>query len=136
MDKKKLLTPGDPKDAMNYFKEKISFTTGPVEVKSFQDTGEDFVFVDVREEEDFAKGHPAGAINLPKAKWNTFEGLQKDKVNILLCYSAVCHLAAKAAVKFASQGYPVMEMDGGFEAWQENNMPVETGAAPAERKSA
>ena len=134
MENKKLLVPGNPEDAKKYFKDKICFTTGPAEVKSFRDRGEDFTLIDVREAEDFAKGHPPGALSLPRDQWDTYAGLQKDKVNILLCYSEVCHLAAKAALKFATKGYPVMEMDGGFKAWEEMKMPVETGEA--QRKSA
>ena len=57
-------------------------------------------------------------MSLPQNEWNTFRGLSKDKLNILYCYSEVCHLAAKAAVKFASAGFPVMEMDGRFKAWK------------------
>jgi rhodanese-related sulfurtransferase len=55
--------------------------------------------------------------------------LSKDKLNILYCYSEVCHLAAKAATKFAQAGYPVMEMDGGWEAWKEHDLPIESGEA-------
>jgi len=62
---------------------------------------------------------------LPKDKWDTLEGLSKEKTNVLVCYSEVCHLAATAAVEFARQGYPVMEMDGGMTAWKENNLAVE-----------
>ncbi len=133
-ENKKLLVPGDPAAAKEYFKQKIQFTTGPVEVKSFQDSGEDFILVDVREAKDFADKHPAGAINLPKTQWDTFAGLDKSKVNIVLCYSQACHLAAKAALKFAAHGYPVMEMDGGFKAWEESKFPLEMGGV--ERKSA
>ena len=81
--------------------------------------------VDVRAAEDFAKGHIPGAINLPREKWETLQGLQKDRVNILYCYTQTCHLAATAAVQFASRGFPVMEMEGGFEAWKENDLDVE-----------
>jgi hypothetical protein len=34
-------------------------------------------------------------------------------------------LAANACVQFASMDYPVMELEGGFEAWKENEMDVE-----------
>jgi len=43
------------------------------------------------------------------------------------CYSAVCHLAARAAVEFASKGYLVMEMDGDFEAWKDSEQEIESG---------
>ena len=44
--------------------------------------------------------------------------------NVLVCYTQVCHLAATAAVEFAGKGFPVMEMDGGFEAWKEAGLSV------------
>jgi len=59
------------------------------------------------------------------------EGLQKDATNVVYCYTQQCHLAANACVRFASQGYPVMEMDGGFEAWQENGLDTEKGSSRA-----
>jgi hypothetical protein len=34
-------------------------------------------------------------------------------------------LAANAALEFASRGFPVMELEGGFEAWKENELEVE-----------
>ena len=83
--------------------------------------------IDMRAEEDFAKGHIPGAKSLPQDCWSTAEGLSKDKLDMLYCYSHVCHLAATAAVELAGKGYPVMEMDGGFEAWQKNELEVEKG---------
>lgn len=125
----------DAPRAREFFLDKITFTTGPVEVDSMLSTGDEVVIVDVRARADFEKGHVPGAISLPKEEWSKPQGLAKDKTNILYCYSHVCHLAAKAAVELASQGYPVMEMDGGFEAWRENNLEVESesqrGRSPA-----
>lgn len=134
METKKVLIPGNPEDAKNYFKNKISFTVGPVDISHFRETGEEFVLVDVRSADDFAKGHPAGAINLPREQWDSYAGLEKNKVNIVLCYSQTCHLGARAALKFAAHGYPVMEMEGGFAAWEEFKMPIEAGEA--KRRSA
>jgi rhodanese-related sulfurtransferase len=116
---------GDPQKAKEYFEAKISFTTGPVELERMMKQGENINIVDVRAAEDYAEGHIPGAVNLPKDKWQTLEGLRKDKTNVLYCYSQVCHLAATAAVEFASKGYPVMEMDGGFRAWKEHDMEIE-----------
>jgi hypothetical protein len=39
--------------------------------------------------------------------------LSWEKVNVLYCYSAVCHLAAAAAVEFTRKGFPVMEIRTG-----------------------
>jgi hypothetical protein len=59
--------------------------------------------------EGFAKGHVLGAVNLLKEKWDTAQGLKKDEINVLCCYTQQCHLAANAALEFASRGFPVME---------------------------
>jgi rhodanese-related sulfurtransferase len=115
----------DPQKAKEYFEAKISFTTGPVELERMMKQGENLNIVDVRAAEDYAEGHIPGAVNLPKDKWQTLEGLRKDKTNVLYCYSQVCHLAATAAVEFASKGYPVMELEGGFRAWKEHDMDIE-----------
>ena len=119
-----------PAQARAYFEAKLAFTTGPVELNRWIKTGEDnLVVVDVRAAEDYAKGHIPGAINLPKEKWDTLEGLEKAKVNVLYCYTMVCHLAAGAAAHFAGRGFPVMELEGGFETWKEYDLDVEGDGA-------
>ena len=118
--------PNNPTDAKQFFEKKMQFTTGPVELNRMMEQSQGVNVVDVRAAEDYAKGHIPGAINLPKEKWDALTGLSKDKQNVLYCYSHVCHLAASAAVQFAGAGYPVMELDGGWEAWQEYEMPVES----------
>jgi rhodanese-related sulfurtransferase len=125
------LKKNDPARAREYFADKMAFTTGPVELARNLKDGNDIVVIDVREAEDYKKGHIPGAINLPHDKWSSGEGLRKESLNVLCCYSHVCHLAAAAAVEFASRGYSVMEMDGGFEAWKENELEIESGMAAA-----
>jgi len=116
----------DPARARAYFEDKLAFTTGPVELDRWIETGEDnLVIVDVRAAEDFAKGHIPGAINVPKDKWERAEGLVRDKTNVVYCYSQQCHLAANACVRFASQGYPVMELEGGYDGWKTHQLEIE-----------
>ena len=116
----------DPAKALAYFENKLAFTTGPVELDKWIKTGEDnLVVVDVREAEDYAKGHVPGAINIPKDQWDKAQGLAKDKTNVVYCYTQQCHLAANACAQFAARGYPVMEMDGGFEVWKEHQLDIE-----------
>ncbi len=119
----------DPAKAREYFADKINFTTGPVEL-SRNLNREDVVVVDVREAEDYRKEHIPGAINIPHDKWSQLQGLRKDALNVLYCYTQQCHLAATAAVEFAGKGYPVMEMDGGFKAWKDADLEVETESRP------
>jgi len=120
------LTRNDPRQARQYFADKLAFTTGPVELARNLKQGGELTVIDVREAQDYKKGHIPGALNLPHDKWHTYEGLHQEKLNVLYCYSQVCHLAAKAAVEFASKGYPVMEMDGGFQAWKEHDLEIES----------
>jgi len=120
----------DPTRAKAFFEQKVAFTTGPVELDQLLKNDPNHVTViDVREAEDFAKGHIPGAINVPKADWNSAAELSKDKTNVVYCYSQVCHLGAKACVAFASKGFPVMELEGGFEGWKEHDMQIEHDTA-------
>jgi len=125
----------DPAKALAFFEDKLAFTTGPVELERWIKCHENnLVVVDVREAEDFEKGHIPGAINLPKNRWDTLQGLSKDKTNVIYCYTQQCHLAANACVRFASRGYPVMELEGGFEIWKEHEFDIEEESANRLRK--
>lgn len=125
MATKTLVKPNDPAKARAHFEEKMAFTTGPVELNRMIEQQQDIVVVDVRAREDFEQGHVPGAVNLPEEQWQNPQGLSKDKQNVLYCYSGVCHLAARGAVVLAGQGFPVMEMDGGWRAWKEHDMPIQ-----------
>ncbi len=114
----------DPAKAKEFFEAKMAFTTGPVELERMMKNKEVNI-VDVRAAEDYAQGHIPGAVNLPKDQWPSLKGLRKDKMNVLYCYSQVCHLAATAAVEFAGKGYPIMELDGGWRWWKDDGFDVE-----------
>ena len=117
----------DFRAAHDHFTARQSFTTGPHEVTGMLDRKEDIVIVDVRFPSDFRKGHVPGAVNLPKGKWHEAAGkLSKDKLNVLYCYTPTCHLAAEAAIELVAQGYPVVEMEGGFSNWEANSYPIAT----------
>ena len=115
-----------PKKASKFFRAKMDFTTGPMELDGMLKRGEKIRIIDVRGPEDYAAGHIHGAINLPKERWATFAGLSRDEVNIVYCYSEVCHLAAEASRDFALNDYSVMELEGGFDEWQKHDLPIET----------
>lgn len=123
----------DSREAKEFFSRKLSFTVGPADVKKYLDEKTDFVLIDVRRAEDYAKEHIPGALNLPEGRWSSFAGLSKSQVNVLYCYTQQCHLAARAAVHFASAGYPVMEMEGGFQAWKDSGHGIERGESETRR---
>ena len=114
----------DPNKAVQYFQNKLDFTTGPIEVSHWLEEEAPIQIIDVRRKEDYEKGHVPNAINIPQEKWGNPEGLSKDKTNVLYCYSQTCHLAASAAVQFARKGFSVIEMEGGFNIWQKVGLEV------------
>jgi len=126
------LKKNEPEKARQYFADKLAFTTGPVELERNIKEGSSLAIIDVREADDYWQGHIPGAVSLPKDRWHTLAGLRKDALNVIYCYSHVCHLAATAAVEFAGKGYSVMEMDGGFKAWKGHDLEVETSGARRE----
>jgi rhodanese-related sulfurtransferase len=117
----------DPRQARDFFAQKLAFVTGPHELAGQMRRNEPITIVDVRLPSDYQAGHIPGAINLPQGKWHTLAGLTKERTAVVYCYSQTCKLAAAAAVEFASASFPVMEMEGGFDAWVKNQLPVEGG---------
>jgi rhodanese-related sulfurtransferase len=115
----------DTRKAVDYFDAKLEFTTGPIELNEMIERGDNISIIDVRKGEDYRKGRIPGSVNLASERWDSFEGLSKDRPNIVLCYSQQCHLAARACRFFAEHGYPVMELEGGFETWQKHSLPIE-----------
>lgn len=123
----------DTQKAVQYFEEELNFKTNPHGVNAaIQGKVKNITIVDVRAAKDYAAGHIPGAINVPYDQYNGFEGvetefpgLKKDNYNYVYCYELLCNLGQKAAKKFASSGYPVKEIVGGYKSWQEGGYPVE-----------
>jgi rhodanese-related sulfurtransferase len=122
------------KKAEAYFTDELTFTASPGTVKkAILQNLKDIVVVDVRAKKAYLEGHIPGAINIPFHDHNNFQGdekefkgLIKDGFNYIYCYELLCSLAQKAAKKFASLGYPVKEMKGGFKYWKEHEYPILT----------
>ena len=125
----------DTQKAFEYFETELNFKTNAYFInRAIKEKMPNINIIDVRSAEAFRKGHIPGAINIPSEKYSGFEGnetdipgLRKDAFNCIYCYSATCNLSQKAAKKFASLGYPVKEIAGGYKAWiEEYKFPVET----------
>ncbi len=100
-------------------------TTHPAEVNLMLRRNDDIVVVDVREIEDYERGHVPGALNAPPSQWQDFARLCEDALNIIYGCSERCRLAARAGRTFAGRGCQVIEMAGGFEAWKSNNFEID-----------
>ena len=114
-----------PRKAHKYFKAKMEFTTGPVELDRMIKEHENVNIIDVRSADDYALEHIPGSINLGKGRWSSCSGLSRQAVNVVYCYSEDCHIAATAAMEFTDQGFSVIELEGGFEGWKDHNLPIE-----------
>ena len=115
----------DPKSAYEYFAAKQAFSTGPAELKQSQEQNAKFSLIDLRKKEDYAIGHIPGAVNLSEEDWKSFKGLSKDSNNVLYGYRQECHLAARAGYNFSESGYPIVELEGGYKAWKDNDYAIE-----------
>lgn len=98
------------------------------DVKQRLDRGDSFQLVDVREESEFAKGHALGAIHLGKGVIERdVEKAVPDAATPLVLYCGGGFRSALAADALQKMGYTnVISMDGGWSAWKEAGLPVET----------
>ena len=110
--------------ALEFFEAKLEFIMDPVALKDRLGSS-DINIIDVRDEQSYREGHIPGAINLPKERWSSFEGLSHDRTNVIYCYSITCQLSASACREFAENDYEVKELIGGFEEWKKKDFPIE-----------
>ena len=121
------------KKAIEFFDNELNFRASAYDVNlAVQGKTPNITIIDLRKAEDFARDHIPGAINLPWDQYDSFKGpevdypgLRKDGFNYVYCYRLFCNLGQQAAKKFASLGYPVKEIMGGYEEWKREGYPVE-----------
>ena len=97
------------------------------EVKRKLDAGENFHFIDIREDHEWEAGHAAGAKHLGRGI------LERDIHNLapnvddeIVLYCGGGYRSALSADNLQKMGYRnVLSMAGGIRAWREANYPVE-----------
>ncbi|MGB7080581.1 MAG: rhodanese-like domain-containing protein, partial [Candidatus Acidiferrales bacterium] len=96
------------------------------EVKNRLDAGEKFTLVDVREDNEWARGHIPNAIHLGKGVIERdIEQTIPDKNAPLVLYCGGGFRSALAADNLQKMGYKnVISMDGGWRGWTEAGFPV------------
>jgi rhodanese-related sulfurtransferase len=84
------------------------------------------ILIDVRESEEFAKGHAHGAVHLSRGVLELrIEGLVPDAATPMICYCGGGSRSALAADSLQKMGYTnVASMAGGFKAWREAGLPT------------
>ena len=96
-------------------------------VRARQKKGDTFYLVDVREDNEWDKGHLPGAIHLGKGVIERdIEGVIPDLNAEIILYCGGGYRSALAAENLERMGYThVVSMDGGFRGWNEAGLPVE-----------
>ena len=114
--------------ASAWTQEKSYKDVGPEQFDKLR-TNREAVVVDVRRPSEFAQGHIAGATNID---WyaSDFEkrvsALDKSKTYLVHCAGGV--RSAKAAEKLTSLKFTnVVNLEGGFKAWEAAGKPVKKG---------
>lgn len=106
-------------EALAHFAAQFSYETDCWDVHDALRAGPDFILLDVRSPEMFAKGHIEGAINLPHRKIiaSKLKDMPADTLFVTYCAGPHCNGAARAALRLAELGRPVKIMAGGITGW-------------------
>ena len=114
-------TPAAPSElAAKHFETMLAFETDCWDVhESLKSPNPDFIVVDVRGPDAFAKSHVNGAINIPHREITAARMAEypMSKLFVVYCAGPHCNGANKAAARLARLGLPVKMMIGGFTGW-------------------
>lgn len=96
------------------------------DVKAMLDGNERFALVDVREGEEWARGHLPSAVHLCKGIIERdIEGVFPDPATPIVLYCGGGYRSALAADNLQRMGYTnVASMDGGWRGWTEASLPI------------
>ncbi|MDH2430635.1 rhodanese-like domain-containing protein [Sphaerisporangium sp. TRM90804] len=122
--------PAAPARAAAHFAGRLSFETDVSDVHADLEAGvTGLVVVDSRGGQAWEQGHLPGAVHLPTAEIaaRAAELIPAGAVVVTYCWGPGCNGATRAALEFATLGYRVKEMIGGFEYWVREGLPVRAG---------
>jgi rhodanese-related sulfurtransferase len=100
--------------------------TNVAEVKRRMDSAENFLLVDVREDNEWAKGHLPGAVHMGRGviERDIEKSVPETSTKIVL-YCGGGFRSALAAENLVKMGYTNVEsMDGGWRGWVEAGLPT------------
>ena len=118
-----------------HFASKLLFETDPSDVHADQESGARFVLIDSRGDAAWGQGRIVGAVHMPTAQIaeQATEQIPLDMPVVTYCWGPGCNGSTRAALEFATLGYRVREMIGGFEYWAREGYPVEDARGRVER---
>jgi rhodanese-related sulfurtransferase len=94
--------------------------------ESISQDRQDFVLLDARSPDLYAKGHVPGAINLPHAKIveAKLRAYPSDTLFVVYCAGPHCNGAHRAALRLARLARPVKLMIGGVTGWLDEGLAL------------
>jgi len=100
--------------------------TNVQEVKRQLDANEKFMLIDVREDNEWAKGHLPGAVHISKGVIERdIENAVPGKATPVVLYCGGGYRSAMAADNLQKMGYTnVLSMDGGWRGWNDAGFPT------------
>lgn len=110
---------------VNEAKKKIK-ETNVADVKRRSDAGEKFILVDVREDNEWSKGHLPAAVHLGRGIIERdIEQRVPDTSAKIILYCGGGFRSALVADNLQKMGYSNVEsMDGGWKGWLEAGLPI------------
>ena len=105
--------------ALEHFSSDLTFETDCWDVHDALAREPDFVLIDVRSPDLYARGHVPGAINIPHAKIieSRINQYGAETVFVVYCAGPHCNGAHRGAIRLARLGRPVKLMIGGITGW-------------------
>lgn len=89
--------------------------------------------LDVRPEDEFARGHVPGALNVPLAALERrLAELPAGKEIIAYCRGPYCVLSFEAVALLRARGYRVRRLEDGYPEWKAAGLPVEAPPVTAQ----
>jgi rhodanese-related sulfurtransferase len=122
----------DSASAVHRFESAFSYETDCWDVHEALAGAADFVLLDVRSAEAFARGHIPGAIHIPHAKIiaTRMACYAPGTLFVVYCAGPHCNGAQRAALRLARLGLPVKIMIGGITGWIDEGFDLESGVVP------
>lgn len=112
--------------ALSHFSAALTFETDCWDVHDALARGADFVLVDVRSPELYARGHVPGAINIPHRKLieSHLARYPAETLFVVYCAGPHCNGGHKGALRLAQLGRPVKLMIGGITGWADEGFEL------------
>lgn len=118
-----------PEAAAAHFARRLTLEADVSDVHADLEAGvPDLVVVDSRSTVAWEQGHLPGALHLPTAEIAARAAslIAPTSYVVTYCWGPGCNGATRAALAFATLGYRVKEMIGGYEYWVREGFPVMT----------